>query len=92
MSYIEKLLARKEFIHIESSVRWGHALTEEQIDQLAEEFSSTNLGYKRVALRIMREQSGESAVNKALRRVWRLEHANGSIEGLEFVYTLRGNL
>lgn len=94
MSYIQSLLDRcpDKFPHIEYAIRWGYALTEEQIDKLAEEFSATNLGYKRVALKILREQCGERDVERALRKVWKLEHANGAIEGLEFVYVLRGNL
>jgi hypothetical protein len=62
------------------------ALTEEQIDQLAEEQSTTNLGYKRVANRILREENGCAVVDKAIRRVNKLERANGAIEGLEYVY------
>ncbi len=73
--------------------RYGQAaLTEEQIAEIAEKRSTTNRGYKRVALKIMREESGSKWVDKALRRVHRLEKANGAIEGLEFVYVLSAEI
>lgn len=66
------------------------ALTEEQIDDRAEKQSKTNRGYKIAANRIMREQTGERLVNRAIRRVRKLEHANGAVEGLEYVYCVMG--
>lgn len=66
------------------------ALTEEQIDERAEARSTTNQGYKIVANRIMREQTGVALVNRAIRKVRKLENANGAIEGLEYVTVVMG--
>lgn len=68
-------------------------LTEEQMVALAEEKATTTRGMRMVINRLLLETlQDKSYFNKARRRVYKLEKANGELSPLEYAYALNHEL
>lgn len=68
------------------------SLTEERLCQMAEKQSSSNQGFKRIVNRYYRETNGKDNVDRAIRRVRKLEHCNGAVDGIEYIYVLANEI